>query len=54
LVVVAIPNHEFAPAEDALGLAGVVLRSLDQLRPEVLDELTGAGGQQNTNQRSGP
>ena len=38
-VVVAVPNQEFPPAEDALGLASVVLGSLDRLRPEVLEEL---------------
>jgi hypothetical protein len=36
MLVVAVPNREFPPTEDALGLAQVVLESLDQLRPELL------------------
>ncbi|HUZ28758.1 MAG TPA: HAD family phosphatase [Solirubrobacteraceae bacterium] len=32
--VVAIPNREFPPDEDALALAAVVLESIDQLTPE--------------------
>ena len=43
-VVVAVPNQEFPPSEDALGLASVALTSLDQLCPEVLErEGTGPG-----------
>lgn len=38
-VVVAVPNREFPPAEDALGLAAVVVGSLEQLRPELMEEL---------------
>ena len=34
--VVAVPNREFPPSEEALGLADVVLESLEQLRPELL------------------
>ena len=34
--VVAIPNREFPPDAEALGLADVVLESLDELRPEVV------------------
>jgi beta-phosphoglucomutase-like phosphatase (HAD superfamily) len=37
--VVAIPNREFPPAADALALASVVLDSLDQLSPELLERL---------------
>jgi HAD superfamily hydrolase (TIGR01509 family) len=37
--VVAIPNSRFPPAADALRLAGVVLASVDQLRPPVIDGL---------------
>jgi HAD superfamily hydrolase (TIGR01509 family) len=36
MLVVAVPNREFPPTEDALRLAQVVLESLDQLRPELL------------------
>jgi HAD superfamily hydrolase (TIGR01509 family) len=31
--VIALPNHAFPPAEDALQLADVVIGSLDELRP---------------------
>jgi HAD superfamily hydrolase (TIGR01509 family) len=31
--VIALPNRAFPPAEDALGLADVVIGSLDELRP---------------------
>ena len=40
-VVVAVPNREFPPAQDALGLAAVVLGSLEGLRPGLLEELGG-------------
>jgi HAD superfamily hydrolase (TIGR01509 family) len=33
--VVAIPNHEFPPARDALALADLVLGSLDELTPRL-------------------
>jgi HAD superfamily hydrolase (TIGR01509 family) len=36
--VVAIPNRSFPPSEEALELADVVLRSLDELTPEVIAE----------------
>jgi HAD superfamily hydrolase (TIGR01509 family) len=35
--VVAIPNREFPPDAEALGLADVVLDSLEELSPEVVD-----------------
>ena len=35
--VVAIPNREFPPHAEALGLADVVLDSLEELSPEVVD-----------------
>ena len=35
--VVALPNHEFPPADDALRLAAVVLGSLEELTPEALE-----------------
>jgi len=37
--VVALPNREFPPAEDALALASVVLDSLDELSSELLERL---------------
>jgi HAD superfamily hydrolase (TIGR01509 family) len=37
LRTIAIPNHEFPPGEDALSHAHVVLDSLDELTPEVVD-----------------
>lgn len=43
LVVVAVPNREFPPAQDALALATVVLGSLDGLRPGLLQGLGGGG-----------
>jgi len=36
LRVIAIPNHEFPPGEDALAAADAVLRSLDELTPRVV------------------
>jgi beta-phosphoglucomutase-like phosphatase (HAD superfamily) len=37
--VIAIPNHVFPPSDKALSLAQVVLGSLDELTPEVIEEL---------------
>jgi HAD superfamily hydrolase (TIGR01509 family) len=37
--VIAIPNRVFLPSEEALSLAQVVLGSLDELTPEVVEEL---------------
>lgn len=37
LRVIAIPNHEFPPGADALAAADVVLGSLGELTPEVID-----------------
>ncbi len=39
MMVVALPNREFPPSEDALALASVVLDSLDELSPEMLERL---------------
>ena len=36
MLVIAVPNREFPPTEEAVALAEVVLESLDQLRPELL------------------
>jgi hypothetical protein len=35
--VVAIPNTSYAPDEEALGLADVILESLDDLTPERIE-----------------
>jgi HAD superfamily hydrolase (TIGR01509 family) len=37
LRVIAIPNHEFPPGEEALDRADVVLDSLEHLTPEIVD-----------------
>ena len=37
LRVIAIPNHEFPPGADALAAADVVLGSLDELTPAVVE-----------------
>ena len=37
--VVAFPNREFPPADDALALAAAVLESLDELSPSMLEQL---------------
>jgi beta-phosphoglucomutase-like phosphatase (HAD superfamily) len=36
MVVIAIPNREFPPSEDALALADLALRSLDELTPDAI------------------
>ena len=38
--MIAIPNHVFPPSHEALSLANVVLRSLDELTPGVVDGAT--------------
>jgi HAD superfamily hydrolase (TIGR01509 family) len=37
LRVIAIPNHDFPPREEALRAADVVLRSLDELTPAIVE-----------------
>jgi HAD superfamily hydrolase (TIGR01509 family) len=39
MAVVAIPNREFPPAEDALALADSVIESIKELRPELVEHL---------------
>jgi HAD superfamily hydrolase (TIGR01509 family) len=39
MTVVALPNRDFPPAADALALAAATLRSLDELRPPLVDRL---------------
>ena len=36
MLVIAIPNREFPPTEDALALAELVVGSLDELTPEAI------------------
>jgi beta-phosphoglucomutase-like phosphatase (HAD superfamily) len=43
LRVIAVPNHEFPPGPDALAAADVVLGSLDELTPEVVEPAPAAG-----------
>jgi HAD superfamily hydrolase (TIGR01509 family) len=40
MAVIALPNHEFPPGEDALVLASLVLESLDQLTVEAIETAT--------------
>jgi HAD superfamily hydrolase (TIGR01509 family) len=40
MLVVALPNREFPPAPEALGLASVVLDSLDELSPALFERLS--------------
>jgi beta-phosphoglucomutase-like phosphatase (HAD superfamily) len=40
MAVIAIPNREFPPADDALALAQVVLHSIGELTPGVIDDLS--------------
>ena len=40
MVVIAIPNREFPPADDALALADLVLDSIGELTPEAIDRYT--------------
>ena len=35
--VIAIPNAHFPPEEEALALADVVLRAIDELTPQVVE-----------------
>jgi HAD superfamily hydrolase (TIGR01509 family) len=39
MLVVAIPNRAFPPSAEALALSAVVLKSLDELTPEILEPL---------------
>jgi HAD superfamily hydrolase (TIGR01509 family) len=39
MAVVALPNHEFPPTDDALALAAATLDSLDQLTPQLLERM---------------
>ncbi|HEV8529186.1 MAG TPA: HAD family phosphatase [Actinomycetes bacterium] len=44
MVVVAVPHPRYPPAPDALARADLVLRSLDDLRPDVLEKLPARDG----------
>jgi hypothetical protein len=46
MVVVAIPNREFPPSDDALALADVVLSELTELSPDRLEAVAGIRGRQ--------
>ncbi len=39
MAVIAMPNREFPPDEDALGLADLVIESLEQLTPAAIEGL---------------
>jgi HAD superfamily hydrolase (TIGR01509 family) len=40
MAVIAIPNREFPPADDALALADLVLGSIRELTPAAIDDLS--------------
>jgi HAD superfamily hydrolase (TIGR01509 family) len=40
MLVVALPNHEFPPASEAVSLAAVVLDSLEELSPALFERLS--------------
>jgi len=42
ILVVAIPNRDFPPDQESLGLAAEVLDSLEELTPELLESLSAA------------
>jgi beta-phosphoglucomutase-like phosphatase (HAD superfamily) len=39
MTVIAVPNREFPPAEDALARAALVLGAIGELRPGRIEEL---------------
>jgi HAD superfamily hydrolase (TIGR01509 family) len=43
MLVIAVPNRAFPPSADAVALSAVVLESLDELTPDVLEALTAEG-----------
>ena len=40
MLVIAIPNREFPPDDDSLGMADIVLDSIAELTPETIDRYT--------------
>jgi len=40
--LIAVPNRQFPPAEQALGLADAVIESLHELRPELIERMADA------------
>jgi beta-phosphoglucomutase-like phosphatase (HAD superfamily) len=38
MLVIAVPNREFPPSDDALALASLVVKSVGELTPELIDE----------------
>jgi HAD superfamily hydrolase (TIGR01509 family) len=43
LAVIAVPNGAYPPADDALALAAAVVRSLDEISPELVASAAGRG-----------
>jgi beta-phosphoglucomutase-like phosphatase (HAD superfamily) len=39
MLVIAVPNREFPPSDDALALASVVVDSLAELTPDLIEEV---------------
>ena len=39
MTVVALPNRDYPPSDDALALAAVTLSTLDELRPGLVETL---------------
>jgi HAD superfamily hydrolase (TIGR01509 family) len=44
MLVIAVPNHEFPPADDALALASLVVDSVGELTPELIEEASAKRG----------
>ena len=43
MVVIANPNREYPPEPNALGLAALVIESLDELTPDAIESAAHAG-----------
>jgi hypothetical protein len=39
MLLIAVPNRDFPPERDALGLADLAIESLDELRPELVERI---------------
>jgi HAD superfamily hydrolase (TIGR01509 family) len=44
MLLIVLPNHDFPPTDDALRLADVIIESLDELRPDLVDALAMSEG----------
>lgn len=53
MLLIALPNHDFPPTDDALQLADVILESLDELRPELVDALAASEESRSRSDRLG-